>query len=390
MTKVRDDLFVLDCGVVQRAESVTPPTDDTLSNYDGDRTARAMGLARDITQDVRTGRQGAYSSAGRARGLSAALTHKYRALMGLSDTIQQSIVDGQASGRSVSELVRIARLPAMEQQDAYRVLLDRPIRIPRAKRGRSSPPIGQSPDETQPVRVRAVVMFNPRLFVDRRRTARRQLQEIEAFVRGLNRKLASPTARRSRDSIAGLVHRKLASYNLVSAFDVQIRKRKVDDRSRFQIQIRLDERQWQQRRRYDGFNILVAEPGISHSAVELACLYRQKDRVEKGFQTIKSVIELRPVRHHTDPKVRAHVSICMLALHLLRSLEARLGSKWTAPAALETLATCHINLYEPAPGELTAFNITRPDAEQRAILNALDLAQLTREQDITVSITPRS
>jgi transposase len=233
-------------------------------------------------------------------------------------------------------------------------------------------------------------MFNPRLLVDRRRTAQRQLKEIDAFVRRLNRKLAEPTSRRSRDSIAGAVHRKLASYNLVSAFDVKIRKRDVGGRSRFRVNVQLDERQWRHRQRYDGFNILVADPGITHSPAELARLYRQKDQVEKGFQTIKSVLELRPVRHQTDHKLRAHVTVCMLALHLLRTLDARLGSERTAGTALETLATCHLNLYEPADAELTAFAITRPNPEQCAILDALGLRRLARDQEITNSIIPRS
>ena len=390
MTKVADDLFVLDCGVVERAEPTSEPTDDESADAPTG-TARAMKLAREITDGVQAGRHASFAAAGRERGLSAALTHKYRTLVGLTDSIQQSVHDGHAVGRSISELVRIARLPPAEQQQAYSALLDRTPRLPRVRpqpAGHRVPDI--SDEDARPVRVRAVVMFNPRLLVDRRRTARRQLEEIDAFVKQLNRKLAEPTSRRSRDSIAGAVHKKLASNNLVSAFDVQIRRREVDGRSRFRVTVQLDEQQWRRRRRYDGFNILVAEPSIPHTAPELARLYRQKDRVEKDFQTIKSVLELRPVRHRTDHKVRAHVTVCMLALHLLTTLDARLGSGRTATTALEILATCHLNLYEPADAELTAFAITRPDTEQCAILDALHLRRLARDQEITNTIIPRS
>jgi len=46
----------------------------------------------------------------------------------------------------------------------------------------------------------------------------------------------------------------------------------------------------------------------------LVSVYRAKDAVEKDFQTIKTDIKLRPVFHHTDPKVRAHLSLCMLTV----------------------------------------------------------------------------
>ena len=72
-------------------------------------------------------------------------------------------------------------------------------------------------------------------------------------------------------------------------------------------------------------------------------MYRAKDAVERDFQTIKSDIELRPVLHHTDPKVRSHLSLCMLALLLERTMERRLrsvGLRMTAPAAIETSFPC--------------------------------------------------
>lgn len=53
-------------------------------------------------------------------------------------------------------------------------------------------------------------------------------------------------------------------------------------------------------------------------------MYREKDIVEKDFQVIKSVLEIRPIRHRSDEKVKAHVTICMLALLLERILRKNL------------------------------------------------------------------
>ena len=71
--------------------------------------------------------------------------------------------------------------------------------------------------------------------------------------------------------------------------------------------------------------------------------------VEKDFQLIKSVVELRPFYHHTDVKARAHVSLCMLALLLERLLESRLeagGRSMTADACLSELRSCNLNRYQ--------------------------------------------
>src|SRR5690606_40314332 len=91
--------------------------------------------------------------------------------------------------------------------------------------------------------------------------------------------------------------------------------------------------------RYDGFTVLVGHPDLPHAPQELCALYRAKQAVEVDFHVIKSAVKLRPVRHRTTCKVRAHVTLCMLALLLYRTLAQRL-TKTTPQPALETLASC--------------------------------------------------
>lgn len=87
--------------------------------------------------------------------------------------------------------------------------------------------------------------------------------------------------------------------------------------------------------------------------------------------------KLRPVRHRTDPKVRAHVTLCMLALFLQRTLEQALkaaGIPLSAVAALEQLETCHLNQMHLANHKL--FHLTTLTPDQRAMLAALEMADL--------------
>jgi hypothetical protein len=51
-------------------------------------------------------------------------------------------------------------------------------------------------------------------------------------------------------------------------------------------------------------------------------------KAEHGFQDMKSGLELRPVLHHLDHRIRAHVLVCWLALLLIRVAEYATDATW--------------------------------------------------------------
>ena len=46
---------------------------------------------------------------------------------------------------------------------------------------------------------------------------------------------------------------------------------------------------------------------------------------ERAFRTMKDTIEIRPIHHHLETRVRAHVFLCMLAYYISFELSARLA-----------------------------------------------------------------
>ena len=50
--------------------------------------------------------------------------------------------------------------------------------------------------------------------------------------------------------------------------------------------------------------------------------YKQLKLAEHAFKTMKDTIEIRPIHHHLDDRVRAHVFLCMLAYYVAYELEA--------------------------------------------------------------------
>lgn len=60
------------------------------------------------------------------------------------------------------------------------------------------------------------------------------------------------------------------------------------------------------------------------TAAEVLRAYRRLLEVESSFRVLKSVLELRPVFHWTEDRVRAHVAICVLASVIEALMEADL------------------------------------------------------------------
>ena len=52
--------------------------------------------------------------------------------------------------------------------------------------------------------------------------------------------------------------------------------------------------------------------------------YKQLKLAEHAFRTMKDTIEIRPIHHHLEDRVRAHVFLCMLAYYVAYELEERL------------------------------------------------------------------
>ena len=61
---------------------------------------------------------------------------------------------------------------------------------------------------------------------------------------------------------------------------------------------------------------------------DLAAAYKQLIAVERGWRDMKGALRLRPVFHHREDRIRAHVQLCWLALLLIRVAENAAGDTW--------------------------------------------------------------
>lgn len=378
-------LYVRDLGVVERD---APRESSTATAPTTGHGAHALQQARHIRTMVEQGEADSYNSAVRRLGVSRHAAKWYRQLLKLDVGIQQRVLDDPAVGLSISQLTKVARLrDPLEQQQLFGRMLSgapRPVhrRTTRAVESPERPEV-----ERTVLRLHAALTFNPQRFVQERRHAAELLDEMQAQVRALNERLARPRCKRTRRDIEVELDRMLRRRSALELYRIHVSEQQGSERTYYEARLELDTEMWQRRRRYDGFSLIVAHPDLDLPGAALCKLYRAKDAVEKDFQVIKSVAKLRPIWHRTDAKVRAHVTLCMLALLLERTLGARL-TKQTAEQAIETLRTCCLNRFEDGTGT-SHYVVTHPDGEQRALLRELACEALTADDDIVARLRPR-
>jgi len=98
------------------------------------------------------------------------------------------------------------------------------------------------------------------------------------------------------------------------------------------------------------------------SAEDVALGYKQLLLVEDAFRTLKSRLELRPVYHRLEDRIRAHVLLCWLALLLIRIAENRTGQTWCNLRA--TLQRMHLGEFSGSAGQVWQRTEATPAQEQ--------------------------
>jgi transposase len=130
--------------------------------------------------------------------------------------------------------------------------------------------------------------------------------------------------------------------------------------------------------RYDGKWVIRTNIDGATSA-ELAETYKDLGRIEHDFRDLKSFIKLRPVHHRLEPRVRAHVFVCVLAKLLLTELDRRLGPSGTRPMtakrALKVLKQVRVNRFQFGT-EVRSARMRISD-EVQGVLDALSLPAST-------------
>jgi len=113
--------------------------------------------------------------------------------------------------------------------------------------------------------------------------------------------------------------------------------------------------------RLDG-KYLIRTSDDTLSSVDVALGYKQLYQVENAFRTLKTTLELRPVYHRLEDRIRSHILLCWLALLLVRVMENKTGQTWTK--LRRSLSRIQATGLKTASGSMTKTSTLNPALKQ--------------------------
>ena len=147
----------------------------------------------------------------------------------------------------------------------------------------------------------------------------------------------------------------------------------------------VDERAIEHARLMDGKLLLVTNaPDLSPT--DVIRRYKSLADIERGFRVLKSEIEIGPVYHRLPDRIRAHATICFIALILYRVMRTRLHasdlglSPERALSRLRRIQHHRVTLDDAQP----VAGLSAISQEQASILSALTVKKPTLDAQLTL------
>ena len=144
--------------------------------------------------------------------------------------------------------------------------------------------------------------------------------------------------------------------------------------------LRIDHTAAQREAHLDG-KWLLRTSDLTLTPEDLAAAYKQLIAVERGWRDCKGSLGLRPVYHHREDRIRAHVQLCWLALLLIRVAETSAGDTWRN--LRHELDRMHLVTLATADGRVAQRSTLT--AGQKTILTTLELPEPPKYLQFTTS-----
>jgi len=134
--------------------------------------------------------------------------------------------------------------------------------------------------------------------------------------------------------------------------------------------LRIDRAAVKAEEQLDGkFLLRTSDPTLTVEDIALG--YKQLLEIERAWRDMKTTLDLRPVHHRKEDRIRAHVPLCWLALLLIRICENQAQDTWRN--LRDELERMHLGTFHGHAG--TSRQRTELTAHQQAILRALGVEQ---------------
>ena len=219
-------------------------------------------------------------------------------------------------------------------------------------------------------------------------TAQRETHTRErllALTREGLQKIAAYKRKTTVENLGARIGKLLAKYKMGKFVDWEIQPDGDHSSSNaHQVTWRFNDEKIAAEQRFDGCYIVTTDVAADElKSTEVVAAYRKLAFVEQAFRNLKTVqLEVRPVYHKRDDRIRSHVFLCMLAYYLQWHLQQRLrplfaadgqgkNRRWTVRAVIDSLRQITRNKVQM--GDVTFYQNSELTEEQKKILELLSI-----------------
>jgi len=138
-----------------------------------------------------------------------------------------------------------------------------------------------------------------------------------------------------------------------------------------------DPKHLQREKNLEGKYLISTSEG-QFSAQDAVRMYKELSDVESGFRSLKDVLQMRPIYHKLERRVRAHIFVAALALLLTRVMERRLkdaGVLMSCAQALQALSTIRLVSFR-LDAQRARRGVSTGSPRARQVLKALGISDL--------------
>jgi len=198
--------------------------------------------------------------------------------------------------------------------------------------------------------------------------------KIEKALRGLEKRIAEGKLKDRFKMERNLGRIQATHPQVADLYDMAVEETKQG--TRLVWRQKPEQQQWLEAR--EGAYLLRANL-TADSAAELWKKYIQLTEVEAAFRTLKSELEIRPLFHQLEKRVKAHVLVAFLGYALLVTLKhllKRTDSEYSPAKALKRLSELHsVDIVLPTVDgrEIWLRRVSKLDEDQRKIFHQLQL-----------------
>jgi transposase len=210
-------------------------------------------------------------------------------------------------------------------------------------------------------------------------------KRIETGLESLARRIEKSKSRLDRGRLERQIGRLLERNSRAAArYDISLQD---DAQSPAGLRLRYTvSTQWDEWARLSEGTYILRTNIEEWSSEELWKTYVQLAEAEAAFRIQKSDLAIRPIWHHKEDRIRAHIFVCFLAYVLWKTLQkwqSRAGLGDSPRTILTEFSRIHcadivLPLAEEPGRELRIRCVVRPDAEQAILLERLGLTLPTR------------